>query len=89
MTTLDEFQAILDSPEGSHIEFKTASGGFHFDELVKHCVALANEGGGMIVLGDQVRTLIRELKRDGRIDVRGATKAARWFPAGPKPNSTQ
>ncbi|MBI4601536.1 MAG: transcriptional regulator, partial [Planctomycetes bacterium] len=38
---------------------------------------------------DQVRTLLRELKRAGRIEVRGATKAGRWFLAGPKPNSTQ
>lgn len=46
-----EFRAILESPEGSHIEFKAASGGFHFEELVRYCVALANEGGGTIVLG--------------------------------------
>ena len=37
----------------------------------------------------QVQTLLRELKRDGRVAVRGTTKAARWFPAGPKRNSTQ
>jgi ATP-dependent DNA helicase RecG len=47
----DEFRALLDSPEGSRIEFKSASHGFHFEELVKYCVALANEGGGRIVLG--------------------------------------
>jgi ATP-dependent DNA helicase RecG len=46
-----EFRALLDSPEGSRVEFKTAKSGFHFDELVKYCVALANEGGGRIVLG--------------------------------------
>jgi ATP-dependent DNA helicase RecG len=48
--TPGEFRAILESPEGSHVEFKAASGGFHFEELVKYCVALANEGGGTIVL---------------------------------------
>ena len=37
----------------------------------------------------QVRTLIRELQRAGRVEVRGTTKAARWFPAGAKPNLTQ
>jgi len=47
----EEFQKLLDSPEGSNIEFKAASGRFCFDELVKYCVALANEGGGHIVLG--------------------------------------
>jgi ATP-dependent DNA helicase RecG len=38
---------------------------------------------------DQVRTLLRELRRAGLVEVRGTTKAARWFPVGPKPNSTQ
>jgi ATP-dependent DNA helicase RecG len=47
----DQFQTLLDSPEGSRIEFKEASGGFSFDDLAKYCVALANEGGGNIVLG--------------------------------------
>ncbi len=51
MSTADELKAILDSPEGSRIEFKSAVGGFHFEELVKYCVAIANEGGGRIVLG--------------------------------------
>ena len=51
MTTPEEFGSLLDSPEGSRVEFKAASGGFHFDDLVKYCVALANEGGGRIVLG--------------------------------------
>ncbi len=51
MTTSDEFRVLLEKPEGTHVEFKSASGGFHFDELVKYCVALANEGGGKIVFG--------------------------------------
>lgn len=51
MTTPAEFQALLEHPEGRHVEFKSASGGFHFEELIKYCVALANEGGGTIVLG--------------------------------------
>lgn len=51
MTTREELQKILDSPEGTRIEFKAASGNFSFDELVKYCVALANEGGGTVVLG--------------------------------------
>lgn len=51
MTTPDEFHALLESPEGSRVEFKTASQSFHFEELVKYCVALANEGGGTIVFG--------------------------------------
>jgi len=51
MTTLDEFRTLIEKPEGANIEFKSAAGGFHFDELVKYCVALANEGGGKIILG--------------------------------------
>jgi ATP-dependent DNA helicase RecG len=51
MTTPEEFKTLLESPEGSRVEFKAAAGGFHFEDLVKYCVALANEGGGTIVLG--------------------------------------
>jgi ATP-dependent DNA helicase RecG len=51
MTSCDQFLAWLESPEGSRIEFKKASSSFHFERLVKYCVALANEGGGPIVLG--------------------------------------
>ncbi len=45
---LDEW---LDAKEGEHFEFKEAKGGFHFEELGKYCVALANEGGGKMILG--------------------------------------
>ena len=51
MTTHDEFIAYLGAAEGPRVEFKSATGGFHFDELVKYCVALANAGGGVVVLG--------------------------------------
>ncbi len=37
--------------EGENLEFKSARGGFHFEELTHYCVALANEGGGRIILG--------------------------------------
>lgn len=37
--------------EGENLEFKTARSNFHFEELTKYCVALANEGGGKIILG--------------------------------------
>jgi ATP-dependent DNA helicase RecG len=52
MTTTDsEFLCYLNAPEGTRLEFKTAKNNFHFEELVKYCVALANEGGGKIILG--------------------------------------
>ena len=50
-TTPEQFQAWLDAPEGSRFEFKSAAGGFHFEKLVDYCVAIANEGGGKIILG--------------------------------------
>jgi ATP-dependent DNA helicase RecG len=50
-TSADQFQAYLDAPEGTQLEFKEASNNYHFDKLVDYCVALANEGGGKIILG--------------------------------------
>lgn len=39
---------------------------------------------------DQVKALIRELKKAGKIESKGITKTALWFPAGGlKPNQTQ
>ncbi|MGA7950862.1 MAG: RNA-binding domain-containing protein [Thiobacillaceae bacterium] len=47
-----ELNALLDvRSENEHIEFKEAKNNFHFEKLVDYCVALANEGGGRIVLG--------------------------------------
>ena len=51
MTTPEQFRELLSSSEGTRVEFKTAATGFHFEELVKNCVALANEGGGKIIFG--------------------------------------
>jgi len=50
-TTPAQFAELLAAPEGTRIEFKSASGGYHFEKLVEYCVAIANEGGGQIVLG--------------------------------------
>ncbi len=50
-TTAGEFQSYLDAPEGAHFEFKEASQNFHFEKLIDYCVALANEGGGKMILG--------------------------------------
>lgn len=50
--TPKDIDALLALPEeNEHVEFKEAKGNFHFDKLVAYCVALANEGGGCIVLG--------------------------------------
>jgi ATP-dependent DNA helicase RecG len=50
-STREELHRWLDEPEGVHLEFKEARQKYQFDKLVEYCVALANEGGGKIVLG--------------------------------------
>ncbi|WP_028587745.1 ATP-binding protein [Desulfocurvus vexinensis] len=42
---------MLDCRESERIEFKEAKRGFEKNQLFKYCVALANEGGGHLVLG--------------------------------------
>ena len=46
-----QLQRWLTARENEHLEFKEARNNFHFEKLVKYCAALANEGGGSIVLG--------------------------------------
>jgi ATP-dependent DNA helicase RecG len=50
-TTPEQFQQWLAEPEGARLEFKEAKARYDFDKLLQYCVALANEGGGQIVLG--------------------------------------
>jgi ATP-dependent DNA helicase RecG len=50
-TTREQLQSWLAEPEGTNLEFKEAKHNYHFDKLVEYCVALANEGGGKIILG--------------------------------------
>jgi ATP-dependent DNA helicase RecG len=49
--TVAQLEEWLRGREHEHLEFKEASHNFHFEKLVKYCAALANEGGGSIVLG--------------------------------------
>lgn len=46
-----EIDRMLGAIEGERLEFKSAKAAFSFDELAKYCCALANEGGGKILLG--------------------------------------
>jgi len=46
-----QFQEWLNAKENEHLEFKEAKNRFDFEKLVKYCAALANEGGGSIILG--------------------------------------
>lgn len=51
-TAVAEIDALLTvRSESEHLEFKEAKNSFEFEDLVDYCVALANEGGGRIILG--------------------------------------
>ena len=50
--TLAQLEDWLIAPsENEHLEFKEAKNRFDFEKLVGYCVALANEGGGHMILG--------------------------------------
>lgn len=51
MRTLADLTSWLGQKEVAHLEFKEAKSSFDWDKLVRYCAALANEGGGDIVLG--------------------------------------
>src|SRR5690349_24734183 len=48
---LEQLTAWMKAGEDEHLEFKEVKNRFDFEELVKYCCALANEGGGHIVFG--------------------------------------
>ncbi|WP_040668213.1 ATP-binding protein [Nitrolancea hollandica] len=48
---IEHLDRWMKSRENEHLEFKEARNRFDFEELVRYCVAFANEGGGKIVLG--------------------------------------
>jgi hypothetical protein len=39
--------------ETEHLEFKEARNQFNYDDLLRYCVAIGNEGGGLLLLGIQ------------------------------------
>ncbi len=51
VTTPEQFEKFLSEPEGTRLEFKSARTSYEFDKIVNYCVALANECGGMMILG--------------------------------------
>ncbi|TAN45330.1 MAG: transcriptional regulator [Nitrospirae bacterium] len=52
MTTVDDLNRLLKQPEKENLEFKTAKNSFSRDkDLPDYCAALANEGGGKLILG--------------------------------------
>jgi ATP-dependent DNA helicase RecG len=50
-TPLERLQIWMAEPEAERLEFKEAKSNFDYDKLAKYCSALANEGGGKIILG--------------------------------------
>jgi ATP-dependent DNA helicase RecG len=51
LSEVDLRAAMAFDSETEHLEFKEARQKFDFDKLVEYCCALANEGGGSIILG--------------------------------------
>jgi ATP-dependent DNA helicase RecG len=49
--TFEELEELLDAQEGENLEFKKARTKFDLGNLTKYCAAMANEGGGIVVLG--------------------------------------
>ena len=49
--SLSELRTWMDAREDEHLEFKQATTTFHIENVLKYCVALANEGGGKLILG--------------------------------------
>lgn len=49
--TEEQILAWRHAREDEHLEFKAAERSFDFDDLARYCAALANEGGGSLVLG--------------------------------------
>jgi len=48
---VQQLESRMQARESEHFEFKEAKQRYDFEELVKYCVALANEGGGKMILG--------------------------------------
>ena len=46
-----DFDTLVNASEGEHLELKEARVSFDYEDVVRYCVALANERGGRLVLG--------------------------------------
>ena len=51
ITTERQLRDAMNVQEHEHLEFKAAENNFDLDKLLRYCVALANEGGGNLILG--------------------------------------
>ena len=51
-TSIEQLEQWMEADsEDEHLEFKEAKNNFHSETLSKYCCALANEGGGKLILG--------------------------------------
>lgn len=48
---IEQLSLWMAGKEDEHLEFKEAKSGYDVDKLTQYCCALANEGGGHIILG--------------------------------------
>lgn len=48
---VEQLHQWMNAVEGEHFEFKEAKNRFSSEDLAKNCCALANEGGGRVILG--------------------------------------
>lgn len=48
---IDEIYSLMKKRENAHLEFKEAKNNYDSDRLTQYCCALANEGGGKLILG--------------------------------------
>lgn len=51
VSTSEQLNIWMKSQEDESLEFKEAKNHFDFEKLTKYCAAIANEGGGKIILG--------------------------------------
>lgn len=49
--TMDKLRFWMEGKENEHLEFKEARSGYDTDKTTQYCCALANEGGGHMILG--------------------------------------
>mgnify|MGYP003735291743 CR=1 FL=1 len=49
--SVEMLEKWIEGKEDEHCEFKEAKHSFDRNQLVEYCIALANEGGGYLVLG--------------------------------------
>ncbi len=68
----EQLSELLTRPESECLEFKEARNSYDFNDLCRYCVALANEGGGLFVLGVSNQTPRQIVGTSAFLDLRKA-----------------